>query len=62
MFDIINTESEVRGMKKIKEQYVLVTTYDRNNKPHFTVCENMEVAKENFSKDTQKQYITMIVR
>jgi hypothetical protein len=49
-------------VKKIKEQYVLVTTYDRNNKPHFTVCENMEVAKENFPKDAQKQYITMIVR
>lgn len=49
-------------MKKITEQYVLVTTYDRNNKPHFTVCEDIEVAKENFSKSAQKQYITMIVR
>ena len=47
-------------MNKIKEQYVLVIQYDKNRKPHFYVCENMQVAKDNFSKDTQKQYVTMI--
>ena len=45
---------------KIKEKYVLVIEYDRNRKPHFYVCENMQVAKDNFPSDTQKQYVTMI--
>lgn len=47
-------------MNKIKEQYVLVTQYDKNRKPHFYVCENMQVAKDNFPKNCQKQYVTMI--
>ena len=46
-------------MQKIKEQYVLVTTYDRNNKPHFIVCENMEVAKTNFPS-AEKHFVSMI--
>jgi GH25 family lysozyme M1 (1,4-beta-N-acetylmuramidase) len=50
-----------KKMNKIKEQYVLVIQYDKNRKPHFYVCENMQVAKDNFSSNVQKQYVTMIV-
>lgn len=48
-------------LNKVKNQYVLVINRDKNGKPKYYVCENMETAKKNFSSDVQKQFITMIL-
>ena len=50
-------------MKKIKDKYVLIVQKDYSkNKEHFILCEDMELAKEIFSSDTEKRYITFIKR
>ena len=48
---------------KIKDKYVLVIQKDYSkNKEHFILCEDMDLAKEMFSSDTEKRYITFITR
>ena len=49
------------NMNKIKEQYVLVTIYDKNRKPHFVVCEDIETAKKYYPSNN-KQFITFVTK
>ena len=47
-------------MEKIKNTYVLVIIKDKNGKEHFTVYENMDLAKQCNSSDAQKQFVTFV--
>lgn len=49
-----------KNVTKVTEEYILVIEKDINGKQHFYICENMEDAKNWFSKDTQKQFITLL--
>lgn len=48
-------------MKKLKEKYVLVIVSDLKNynKKHYILCENMEIAKREFS-DSEKRFVTLL--
>lgn len=42
----------------MKEQMVLVIIYDRNMKPHYVVCEDMETAKRLYPHE-EKRSVTV---
>ena len=43
----------------MKEQMVIVITYNRNNKIHYFLCKDMETAKR-FYPSAEKRYVTVI--
>lgn len=42
----------------MKDQMVIVITYDRNNKIHYVICKDMETAKKLYPS-AEKRYATV---